>query len=115
MSAGFATWFGLLNMFARLARLSIVLLVFSSLAVKEVQARHQAALAPSSKARYYPLARDYRQKIQEKIEGPSRVSESLPLFPFAQLSPSSFGHEDERIGRLPSGSDPSDLLMSLQP
>ena len=102
-------------MFARLARLSIVLLVFSSVALKEVQATPQGAGTPSAKARYYPLARYYRQKIQEKIEGPSRVSESLPLFPFAQLSPSSFGHEDERISRLLSGSDPSDLLMSLQP
>ena len=104
------------NMFTRLARLLVVLLIFSSLALKEVQASAtQAGGTPSGKARYYPLARYYRQKIQEKIEGPSRVSESLPLFPFAQLSPSTFGHEDERIGRLPSGSDPSDLLMSLQP
>jgi len=102
-------------MLPRLARLLVVLLIFSSLALKEAQASTPQAGTPSSKARYYPLARDYRLRILEKIEAPSLVSASLPPLQFAQLSPSSFRHEDERNGRWLSDDNPSDLLMSLQP
>ena len=103
-------------MLPRLARLLVVLLIFSSLALKEVQASApQVAGTSSGKARYYPLARDYRLRILEKIEAPSLVSASLPPLQFAQLSPSSFRHEDERNGRWLSDDNPSDFLMSLQP
>jgi len=100
----------------KLARLSVVLLVFSSLVLRQVQASSlQSTGTPAGKARYYPLARDYRQRILDKIEAPSLVSASLPLSQLAYFSPDSFRQDDARNGRRFSGDNPSDLLMSLQP
>jgi hypothetical protein len=102
-------------MFAR--RLFIVLLVLTSLALNESKAypRQPIEKSTSSKARYYPLARDYRQKIQEKIEAPFLICTDLQTLNSALPSRRPTFREVDREGDFISSQKPVELLMSLQP
>ena len=103
-------------MFRKLVQLFVVLLALSSLALNEAQASSRGRIdSTSGKARYYPLARDYRRKIVEKIEAPSLVSASLPIYHFNLPSWRFLLHESQGDSCLLSSSNPSKLLMSLQP
>jgi hypothetical protein len=101
-------------MFAR--RLFIVLLVLTSLALNESKAypRQPVEKSTSSKARYYPLARDYRQKIQEKIEAPFLTCTDLQTLNSVLPSRPTF-REVDREGDFISSQKPVELLISLQP
>jgi hypothetical protein len=98
-------------------RLFIVLLVLSSLALNEAKAYRPPASGQgtSGKARYYPLARDDRQKIQERIESPFLApTDFLTLNSVLQLRRPFFS-EVVWEGGLVSSQKPPELLMSLQP
>jgi hypothetical protein len=102
-------------MFRKLGQFLIVLLVLPSLTLLEARASAGPSVGPSScKARYLPLAREYRRKFQEKIEESTRTSVRLPK---PQFDHSWNGSPLEGPGkcRWLFGGDPANLLMSLQP
>jgi hypothetical protein len=100
---------------ARSGKFLVVLLVISSLAVSGVRVSHGLGSSPSGKDRYYPLAREYRQQIEDKIEAPALASTPLPISHLERASGSSFQHQDKRDCGLRNKEAPLDLLMSLQP
>src|SRR5205807_4254093 len=103
-------------MLGKMRQLFLVLLVLSSPALSEARALAGSGVKPCPvKVRYYPLARDYRRKIVEKIEAPSLVSASLPIYHFNLPSWRFLLHESQGDSCLLSSSNPSNLLMSLQP
>ncbi len=103
-------------MVRKLRQLLVVLLVLTSPALSEARPSARTGVNPSPvKVRYYPLARDYRRKIVERIEASSLVSASLPIYHFHLPSWRSLLHEIQGDSRLLTSGNPSNLLMSLQP
>jgi hypothetical protein len=104
-------------MFRKTEQLLILLLVLSSTTFNEVSTSSGPSSGPTPcKARYYPLAREYRRKIQEKIEESSQNSSGLlDVKRHFSLSWNVPSPEDPGKGRWLFGGDPTNLLMSLQP
>lgn len=92
------------------------MLVLTSFVLSESRAYPgQPSGKSTSKARYYPLARDYRQKIQEKIEAPFLTCTDLQTLNSALTSLRPTFSEVDREGDFISTQKPVELLMSLQP
>jgi hypothetical protein len=104
-------------MFRKLEQLLILLLVLSSTTFNEVSASSGPSSGPTTcQARYYPFAREYRRKIQEKIEESTQNSSGLlDVKRQFRLSWNAPSPEDPGKGRWLFGRDPTNLLMSLQP
>jgi len=102
-------------MFRKLGQLLIVLLVLPSMTLHEAPTSARPSVGPNHcQARYYPFAREYRRKIQERIVESSQTSARLPKSPFTA---SWHAPPLESAGKCRSlfGGDPTNLLMSLQP
>jgi len=102
-------------MFRRLEHLLVVVLVLPSLILNEARASARPSVEPTpSKARFYPLAREYRRRAQEKIEAASQTSTRLPKHQ-SNLSWNAPPFESPGKGRWLLGGNSTNLLMSLQP
>jgi hypothetical protein len=102
-------------MFRKLQQLLIVLLVLPSLTLNEARASARPSVGPSPcKASFYPLAREDRRKIQQRIEASSQIAGSLPKYQF-NPSLNVLLRESSPRGRWLFGGNPTNLLMSLQP